>query len=284
MGYKIIVKILLSCFCLVFFLKIFSSSIYAETLFDDEYHIGTDDILDIQVWDNNDLNRVVEVSKEGAFTFPLIGKVQTAGLTVFELENHIKHRLADGYLVTPEVSVSIKQYMNKKVFLLGEIKKPGSYVLKRKTHILELISMAGGFTDKAGRMIKIVRPNQLNNHKGVVSPVNLADNKVITLDLSKYNDEIAYDVFYVASGDTIYVNKIPRIFVNGEIRHPGEFEWETGLTVREAISRAGGHTENAALKRTKIIRLINGREKEIDTRMEDIVMPDDIIKVPGRYF
>ncbi|NOG82889.1 MAG: hypothetical protein HND49_03570 [Planctomycetes bacterium] len=134
-------------------------------------------------------------------------------------------------------------------------------------------------------LVKIVRPTQqLNYHKGTVAPDNLAGNNVITLDLSKYSDDIAYDVFYVTSGDTIYVNTIPRIFVNGEIRRPGEFKWETSLTVRQAVSRAGGYIENAALKRTKIIRLIDGREKEIETRMEDIVMPDDIIKVPGRYF
>ncbi|MDR4503365.1 MAG: polysaccharide export protein [Candidatus Scalindua sp.] len=284
MCYKFLLKILLTSLCLLVFSRISDSDISAETLFDEEYHIGSDDILTIQVWDNDDLNRVVEVSKDGAFTFPLIGKVHSAGLTLFELENHLKKRLSDGYLVKPEVSVGIQQYRNQKVFLLGEIQKPGSYVLKRKTHILELISMAGGFTDLAGRVIKIVRPKQLQNHKGVISPVNLEDNSVITLDLSKYSDDIAYDVFYVTSGDTIYVNKISRIFVNGEIMRPGEFKWETGLTVREAVSRAGGYTENAALKRTKIIRLINGREQEIDTRMEDIVMPDDIIKVPGRYF
>jgi polysaccharide export outer membrane protein len=261
------------------------SGICAETLFDHEYRIGTDDILDIQVWDNGDLNRVVEVSKEGAFTFPLIGKVHTAGFTVFDLENEITKRLADGYLVNPEVSVSIQKYMNQKVFLLGEVKNPGSYFLKRKTHILELISMAGGFADSAGSIIKIVRPTQQRKqHQEIVSPDNPSDNDVITIDLSKYSNDIAYNVFYVTSGDTIYVNKILKIFVNGEIIRPGEFKWETGLTVRQAVSRAGGYTENAALKRTKIIRLIDGREKEIETRMEDIVMPDDIIKVPGRYF
>ncbi|GJQ58358.1 MAG: polysaccharide export protein [Candidatus Scalindua sp. AMX11] len=155
MCYKSLIKIFFVSLCLVVLSKSSPSDICAETLFDNEYRIGTDDILDVQVWDNDDLNRVVEVSKEGAFTFPLIGKVHTAGLTVFDLENEIKKRLADGYLVNPEVSVCIQKYMNQKVFLLGEIKTPGSYLLKRKTHILELISMAGGFADSAGRIVSV---------------------------------------------------------------------------------------------------------------------------------
>ncbi|MCP5003461.1 MAG: hypothetical protein GY941_05835 [Planctomycetes bacterium] len=281
MSYKYFLKIGLVSLSIIVSFIIFSSDqgICDETFSNgNEYRIGTDDIISIKVWDNGDLNRSVEVSKEGAFTFPLIGRVKAAGLTVFELENLIKARLTDGYLVKPEVSVSIQNYNNQKVFLFGEVAQPGSYVLKRKTHILELISMAGGFTSVAGRIIKIVRPKQ---HKGVVKP---EDNQVITLDLSTFNDEIAYDVFYVASGDTVYVNKIQSIFINGEIKNPGELKWKSGLTVREALSRAGGYTKNAAFKRITIIRMVDGEEKEIDTRMEDILMPDDIIKVPGRYF
>ena len=171
-------KFMLLSVCCIAFFTISPFGLCAQEL-NDEYHIGIDDTLDIQVWDNEDLNCVVEVTREGTFTLPLIGKVYTAGLSTFELENHIKTRLADGYLINPEVSVTIKSYNNQKVFLLGEVNNPGSYVLKSKTHILELISMAGGFTDTAGRVLKIIRPAKLEQNKGVAKTLNLAKNRII---------------------------------------------------------------------------------------------------------
>src|SRR4030067_3475028 len=68
-----------------------------------EYVVGSEDVLEIQVWGNDDLQRTVEISQEGAFTFPLIGKIHAAGLSVFELEKLLKKLLADGYLREPQV-------------------------------------------------------------------------------------------------------------------------------------------------------------------------------------
>ncbi len=277
------IKITLKILYLIGFLGMSSLGLYAETLSNKEYTIGPEDVLVIRVWDNEDLNRTVEVSLEGTFTYPLIGKVNANGFSVFELENLIEKRLADGYIIVPQVTVNVKEYQSQKVFLLGEVKKPGSYVLKRKTHILELISEAGGFTDMAGRTIKIVRPKSLRQSGEQLSSGE-EESEIITLDLDKFKADSAYDTFFVASGDHIYVNPISRIYVTGEVGKPGEFKWEKGLTVHQAISLAGGPTQMAAQKRTRIIRVKNGKEKEIKVRMDDLVMPDDIIKVPGRYF
>ncbi len=278
-------KIALIFFCLIKFLDISSFDLFAENTFGKEYIIGPEDVIKIQVWDNEDLNRTVEVSQDGSFTFPLIAKVRAAGLSVFELENLIKERLADGYIVAPQVTVVVEKYQSQKVFLLGEVKNPGSYVLKRNTHILELISMAGGFTDKAGRTIKITRLKSLKHNSGNVASSGDKETETITIDLGKYKADTAYDSFFVTKGDSIYVNPMPRIFVIGEVGRPGALKWESGLTVRKAISLAGGPKETAALKRTKIIRIKkNGKEKEIKVRMDDLAEPEDIIKVPSRYF
>jgi polysaccharide export outer membrane protein len=128
------------------FFSISSTLSSAESLPNKDYIIGPEDVLDIQVWGNDDMHRVVEVSKEGAFTFPLIDKVQAAGLSVFEIENVLKKRLAEGYFVSPQVTITVSKYKSQKVILLGEVKKPGSYIIKGNTHILELISEAEGLT------------------------------------------------------------------------------------------------------------------------------------------
>jgi polysaccharide export outer membrane protein len=278
-------KTTLKILCLIGFLGMSSLDLSAEDLLKKEYTVGPDDMLVIQIWDNENLNRTVEVSQEGPFTFPLIGKVSAEGFTVFELENLVRARLADGFISNPQVTISMSRYLNRKVFLLGEVKSPGSYVLKRKTHILELISEAGGFTDEAGRIIKIVRPRALKHSRGLSSHKSDEENEIIELDLDEFPDDSASNNFYVASGDSIYVSKVSRVFIIGEVLRTGEFKWESGLTIHQVISRAGGPNESAALNRTKIIRINkNGKEKKIRVRMDDLARPEDIIKVPGRYF
>ena len=277
-------KTTLKILCLIGFLGMSSLDLSAEDLLKKEYTVGPDDMLVIQIWDNEDLNRTVEVSQEGSFTFPLIGKVSAEGLTVFELENLVRARLADGFISDPQVTIGMSKYQSRKVFLLGEVKSPGSYVLKRKTHILELISEAGGLTDEAERVIKIVGPRTLKHSRGFSSHKSDEENEIIELDLDELPADSASNIFYVASGDSIYVSKVSRVFIIGEVLRTGEFTWEDSLTVRQAISLAGGPTESAALRRTKIIRTKNGKEIEIKVKMDDLISPDDIIKVPGRYF
>lgn len=263
------------------FLLFFNSISYAEIPLGKEYIIGAEDVLQIKVWGNEDLSREVEVSKEGAFTFPLIDKVYAAGLSIFELEKVIKEKLSEGFLVKPQVTVTVTKYKSQKVILLGEVKKPGSYVIKGKTNILELISEAGGLTDEAGRTITIIRQltnsqNQKNNNTGETVTINI--------DLDRINEGSINDTFYVLNGDSIYVNRVQRIYITGEVNKPGEFKWEKDITVHQAIALAGGPTKRGAPNRTKIIRKENGKEIEIKPNLSDPVLPNDIIKVPQSYF
>ncbi len=282
MGDTYTFKVTLIIFCLIVFLGRLSTGLFADNLSESEYAIGPGDILEIKVWDNADLNRTVEVSQEGIFTFLLIGKIHAGGLSIFELEDLIVKRLADGYILEPQVTVNIGTYQSRKAFLFGEVQHPGSYILKRKTHILELISEAGGFTEKASRTIKIVRSKSQKQGKEVVSLSGNEENEVFTLDLNKF--ENTRETFAVVSGDHIYFEKELRFFIIGEVGKRGEFKWKKGMTVRLALSLAGGSNNSAAEKRTRIIRVKNGKEKEFNVNMDDLVMPDDIIKVPERYF
>lgn len=90
--------------------------------------------------------------------------------------------------------------------------------------------------------------------------------------------------FVLAAGDTVYVPEAKRFFVNGEVRKPGVFKWETGMTVRQAISLAGGPSDRGAPNRTEIIRTKDGAEEKLRSRMQDLVLPDDVVKVPLSYF
>lgn len=260
------------------------SSLAGEVPSGKEYIIGAEDVLEIQVWGQDDLHRTVEVSQEGAFSFPLIGKIDAVGLSVFELENLLRERLADGYLVKPYVTVGLEKYGSKKVFILGDVKNPGPYLIKGKIDLLALISEAGGLTEDAGQKVTITRPGPPENMDGP-GPLNKAgENRVIILDLDQFTAGDSNDRFFVAPGDSIYVSRAPRFFVTGEVKKPGEFKWENGLTVRKAIAMAGGPTIKGAPNRTQIQRAENGSEREFRPKICDPVMPDDIVKVPVSYF
>lgn len=249
-----------------------------------DYIIGPEDVLDIQVWGNDDLKRTVEVSREGAFTFPLIDKVHVAGLTVFELEQHLKKKLGEGFLREPQITVTVSKYKSQKVVVFGEVKKPGSYVIKGKTYILEILSSAEGLTDRAGSIVTIVRPQvSLNKNSGIASG-EAKESKIIEVNLNSIAEGASDESFFVINGDSVYVDKAAPIFVTGEVNKPGEYKWEKGLTIHQAVSLAGGPTKRGALNRVKIVRAENGKEKTFKPSLSDMVKPYDIINVPESYF
>lgn len=125
-----------------------------------EYTIGPENVLMIDVYYGRDknLSRKVRVSSKGFITFPLLGEVEVSGLTVADLENKMTNLLEKDYLVNPQVSVFIEEYST--VSILGQVKKPGSYEIKGKLSVVELISLAGGFTKIAATNdVRIIRTN-----------------------------------------------------------------------------------------------------------------------------
>ncbi|MFC1548330.1 polysaccharide biosynthesis/export family protein [Candidatus Omnitrophota bacterium] len=122
------------------------------------YHIGPENVLQIDVYYGRDknLSRKVRVSSKGFITFPLLGEVGVKDITIAELEKKLTDLLEKDYLVNPQVSVFIEEYST--VSALGQLKKPGSYPIKGKMSVIELISEAGGFTKIASQNdVKIIR-------------------------------------------------------------------------------------------------------------------------------
>src|SRR5207244_11578935 len=124
-----------------------------------DYKIGPEDLLDIAVWNNTAMSRAVPVRPDGKISLPLLNDVQAAGLTPMQLREALAKKLTD-YMPTPEVSVIVKEVHSFKVSVLGEVKKAGQYELKSRTTVLDVVALAGGFTEFAARSrIVILRPN-----------------------------------------------------------------------------------------------------------------------------
>ncbi len=114
------------------------------------YLIGPEDVLEISVWKNVDLSKVVTVRPDGRITLPLIGDVQAAGVTSDKLKDDITARLKQ-YQDAAVVSVIVQQVNSYRIYILGEVRNPGSYQVKTRTTLLQAVSLAGGFTQYASK-------------------------------------------------------------------------------------------------------------------------------------
>jgi len=123
----------------------------------DRYVIGPEDVLNIHVWREDALSRTLPVRMDGHISLPLIHEIKAAGLTPLQLEAAITERLK-GFYENPNVSVTVMEINSFKVYISGEIMKPGVYRLREETTLLQIIPMAGGFTDWAKqKKILIIR-------------------------------------------------------------------------------------------------------------------------------
>jgi polysaccharide export outer membrane protein len=113
-----------------------------------DYVIGPGDVLQVSVWKNDTLSRVVPVRPDGKISMPLLHDIQAEGLTAMQLRDKIGRSLAE-FLPNPEVSVTLIEVRSLRVSVLGEVQKPGVLELRGRTTILEAIAMAGGFRDFA---------------------------------------------------------------------------------------------------------------------------------------
>ncbi|MEM7292495.1 MAG: polysaccharide biosynthesis/export family protein [Pseudomonadota bacterium] len=113
-----------------------------------EYRIGPEDILQISVWKEEGLDREVLVRPDGGVSFPLAGDVPASGRTPLEVQTDIKKRL-ERYIPEAVVTVSVKKISGYTVFVIGQVKKPGQFVLGRYVDVIQALTLAGGLTPYA---------------------------------------------------------------------------------------------------------------------------------------
>ena len=124
----------------------------------EDYVLGPEDVISVTVWGHNDLTRELQISLDGTISFPLIGNITAQGQTTKSLEQDIAARLADGYIVGPQLTVSVTEYRSQKFFIFGEVTSPGKFDLEPGITVLMAISMGGGLTPKAApKRTKIIR-------------------------------------------------------------------------------------------------------------------------------
>jgi len=138
-----------------------------------EYQIGPEDVLDISVWKNPELSRTVPVRPDGKVSLPLLNDIQAQGRTPDELRDALK-QAAQAFVEDPNPTVMVKEIKSRRVFITGQVEKPGPYPLTGETTVLQLIAMAGGIREFAdGSNITIIRKGE--NGRTEILPFNYRD-------------------------------------------------------------------------------------------------------------
>ena len=251
-----------------------------------EYLIGAQDVLTVTVWDSPDLSGKYTVETDGSFTFPLIGRVKAGGLTLRQFEAELKKKLADGYFKNPQVSVAIESYRSQRIFIVGEVRSPGSYPLTGDMTLIEAIARAGSTTPAASLEAIVVRASAGKPADGPTLPGQKADSsETQRVNLRDLQSGALTENIALRDGDTIFVPRAESIYVFGQVKNPGAYALQSAdTTVLQALSLAGGVTDRGATTRIKIVRVAKGEKVEIKVKLSDLVLPGDTIIVPERFF
>lgn len=250
----------------------------------DEYRVGAQDVLAISVFGQPTLTGKYVVEEDGTFSFPHIGRVQAGGRTVRAIEDSMTGRLLDGFLKQPQVTISIEEHRSKRIFIMGEIRQPGEYMLQRETSLLEALARAGSTTADASGEIVVLRPAAGGGVKGPLQPDADGISEVLRVSLSELQNGAPAQNILVGDGDTIFVPRGEKVFVYGQVRAPGAYPVQKGMTVIQALSLAGGVTERGASNRVRIERMVNGKRRQADAELGDPIESGDTLIVPERYF
>jgi len=158
-------------------------------------YIGPGDMLKIQVYGEKELTGTYQVSPEGSIMFPFIGEVKVEGLNNFSLAAKISEMLKDGYINDPQVTVLVEEFVSKRIFVLGQVKKAGSFPIRTRMSVIEAISLSGGFTDFADiSNVVVTRKGKDEKEKRFVIDIKEIVNG------TKEN-------FYLNAGDIIFVRE-----------------------------------------------------------------------------
>jgi protein involved in polysaccharide export with SLBB domain len=151
---------------------------------------------------------------------------------------------------------------SQRFYVSGEVKTPGRYLYEKGMTTHKAIGMAGGLTEKA--------------EKGTIHVTRIVQGLVQTIEMNV--DAV------ILPEDFIVIPQMFKVYINGEVKKAGDYPYEKGLTIHKAITMAGGFTDKAAKGRTRVLRIINGKEKTIDVELDSVILPEDIVVVPRSFF
>lgn len=245
---------------------------------DSDVTLGVGDLIEVNVFGVPDLSTKTRISGTGDIYFPLIDYVHVAGLTTEEAQAVIQKRLEDGGFVrAPHVSIFVGEATSQSITVMGEVSRPGPYAAIGERRLFDIISAAGGLTDKAGRDVTIEHRGKPEQRVELQLSLNLAEDMQNNVE--------------VFPGDTIIVSRAGIVYVVGAVERPSGFRIEDNtITVLKALALAGGGTRTASLNKARILRETPNGIQEIPVKLKKVLyaktsdvplVKGDVLFIPG---
>ena len=275
----------------------------------EDYEVGPGDVLNVIVLNQAGLTGDFTVDGEGFMTYPFVGRVKTSGLSAVEIERKLTTLLSDGYLRKPQLSVTVKQFRSHRVFVTGEAVRPGPYGLRPDRMLTSLLQDIGDLTPQVGHEILIIRPPGPpppspepavgDSPDPAPTPVpspsptpptrapypgEVQGSEIVRVKLREVRSGFPDKDVRLQVGDTIYFPKAAQVYLTGHVARPGAYRFDESMTVFQALALGGSVTERGSMKRVRVIRMVDGRRKELSLNLNDVLEPEDTVHVPERFF
>ncbi|HEY7820016.1 MAG TPA: polysaccharide biosynthesis/export family protein, partial [Vicinamibacteria bacterium] len=207
----------------------------------DDYKLGPEDVVEVRVFELDQLNRTVRVSGDGKIELPLVGSIEVAGLTTNKVAGQIADRLRDRYVQNPQVSIFVTEFNSQKVSLLGAVANPATYPLSGQRRLLQVLAEAGSLGPSAGSTLYVFRQTEDGRSARLTVPLN----ELLLQGDPRWN-------ILLRAGDVISVPPEQAIAVTvlGAVNEPGVHKLPVGdaATLLKAVALAGGLNERASKK------------------------------------
>lgn len=239
-----------------------------------EYKLSPGDAIKVQVYQNPDLTLEARVSEAGTIGYPLVGSVAIGGLSLSAAERKIADALARGdFLKQPQVNIVLLQVRGNQVSVLGQVQRPGRFVLETtNVRVSDLLAQAGHVTPQGADTLVVTGTRDGKPFRKAIDIPGL------------FRGEEASENLLVQPGDTLYVDKAPTFYIYGEAQRPGTYRIERGMTILQALAQGGGPTQRGS-ERVRVNRTrADGTVIQLEPRLNDPVMPGDVLFVKESLF
>ncbi len=239
---------------------------------DTQYVVGSGDVLRVSVYGEQALSGDLMVPTACKIDVALIGAVEACERTPASIEEEVRTRLGERYLIDPRVIVEVSTYGSQKVDVGGAVKTPGIQILRGPTPLTEVVAAAGGPEDASVMDVELIRAG------GERSTHALAD-----LHAAK-------ETLLVHRGDTVTLRHGRHVYLDGEVKSEGPVPYRTGLTLTQAITLAGGPSQFASRRKAIVLTakgervVVNLNAVRKGSQPDRVLEPDDRITLPRSWF
>ena len=240
-----------------------------------DYTLGAGDGIRVQVFQNPDLTLETRVPESGVISYPLIGAVKVGGISIAAAERKIADALKNGgFLQRPQVTILLSQLRGAQVSVLGQVGRPGRFVLETaNTRLSDVLATAGGTTAAGDDIVTVTGTRGGKPFRTVVDLPAL------------FQKASPGDDLVLQGGDVVFVDRAPVFYIYGEANRPGAFRIERGMTVMQALAQGGGPTVRGSQDRLVLHRRqADGKVTELKPALTDPVQANDVIYVRASIF